>query len=220
MIRWTMFGFSHFFGDFVDIIHSTRGVLARVVLNVPETPRPGRPTLAERLHRMAYDVDVIRLEEFKPKDGESCLIGFSLKQIRPLVETLEKSWKLSFPPVIHRQAIVQTKADLSNGVIVDAGAIIGPWAAIGRHTVMSRGASVGHDCQVGSCCSLGPSAVLCGHSVIGDDVLVGANATVLPDIKIGNGAVIAAGAVVTKDVPSSVMVAGVPAVIKRVAPVK
>lgn len=47
--------------------------------------------------------------------------------------------------------------------------------------------------------------------VIGHDVWVGANAVVMPGVRIGNGAVIAATAVVTKDVPDYAIVAGVPA---------
>ena len=46
---------------------------------------------------------------------------------------------------------------------------------------------------------------------IGDYVFIGARATILPGIKIGRGAVVAAGAVVTKDVPPMIMVGGVPA---------
>lgn len=46
---------------------------------------------------------------------------------------------------------------------------------------------------------------------------VGANATVLPGVTIGENAVVAAGAVVTKDVPANTVVAGVPArVIKKI----
>lgn len=52
---------------------------------------------------------------------------------------------------------------------------------------------------------------------IGDDVWIGANATVLPGVIIGDGAVVAAGAVVTRDVPAMTVVGGVPArVIKRI----
>jgi len=51
--------------------------------------------------------------------------------------------------------------------------------------------------------------------VIGDNVWVGANATILPGVTIGCMSVVAAGAVVTKDVPSGVLVAGNPAVIKK-----
>jgi len=48
-------------------------------------------------------------------------------------------------------------------------------------------------------------------------VWIGGNCTILPGFTIGNNVVIAAGAVVTKDVPDNVVVGGVPAkVIKQV----
>jgi|WetSurMetagenome_2_1015567.scaffolds.fasta_scaffold741423_1 acetyltransferase-like isoleucine patch superfamily enzyme len=53
--------------------------------------------------------------------------------------------------------------------------------------------------------------ILRGFITIGDDAWLGAGCIVLPDIRIGKGAIIAAGAVVTKDVPDYTVVAGVPA---------
>lgn len=53
--------------------------------------------------------------------------------------------------------------------------------------------------------------------VISDDVWIGANAVILPGVTIGRHAVVAAGAVVTKDVPDYCMVGGVPAkIIKNI----
>ena len=47
------------------------------------------------------------------------------------------------------------------------------------------------------------------------NVWLGANVTVLPGVTIGEGSVIAAGAVVTKDVPANMIAAGVPAKVIR-----
>ena len=45
---------------------------------------------------------------------------------------------------------------------------------------------------------------------VGDDVWFGGNVTVLPGVTIGNGAVIAAGSVVTRDIPAGMLAAGCP----------
>ena len=50
-----------------------------------------------------------------------------------------------------------------------------------------------------------------GEIVVGHDVWIGVNAVILSGVNIGNGAVVAAGAVVTKDVPAYAVVGGVPA---------
>lgn len=51
-----------------------------------------------------------------------------------------------------------------------------------------------------------------GRSILVEDgAWIGANSTILPGVSIGKGAIVAAGAVVTKDVASNVTVAGIPA---------
>lgn len=57
-----------------------------------------------------------------------------------------------------------------------------------------------------------PEKVELGEVVIGDYVFVGPRAIILPGVKIGKGAVVAAGAVVTKDVEEFSIVGGVPAI--------
>ena len=51
--------------------------------------------------------------------------------------------------------------------------------------------------------------------IIGNDVWIGMRSIIMPGVKIGNGAVIGAGAVVTKDVPDNAIVGGVPSKIIR-----
>lgn len=51
--------------------------------------------------------------------------------------------------------------------------------------------------------------------IIGKNCWIGANSTILPGVTIGDYSIVAAGAVVTKDVPSGVLVAGNPAIVKK-----
>lgn len=83
--------------------------------------------------------------------------------------------------------------------------------------------------RIGRSCMIGPNTLITsvGHPLspagrrrklatvepvtIGDDVWIGGNCTILPGVTIGRNVVVAAGAVVTKDVPDNCVVAGVPA---------
>jgi len=76
--------------------------------------------------------------------------------------------------------------------------------------------------EIGENCVIGFDATVLAHEVtaselrygetqIGDDVLIGANSTILPGVKIGDDATVAAGAVVTEDVEEGQRVGGVPA---------
>lgn len=55
-----------------------------------------------------------------------------------------------------------------------------------------------------------------GPVIIGNDVWIGQNVTILSDVRIGNGAIIGAGSVVTKDVKPYTIVCGNPASFKRI----
>lgn len=213
---WVMFGSSHLFGDFFDLIRDAGGTLASIVLNVPEKPMAGRPTLAERVARLPYKVDVLPLERFKPMPDCRYAIGFSRKIMVPLLEHLKSKHDLSFERLVHSTAVIQYGGSVAEGAVVNAGAILGSWAEIGSHVIVNRGANVGHDCQVGAYSFLAPGATLCSHVKIGQNVLVGAGAVILPDVEVGDDAVVGAGAVVLEDVPAGTMVAGVPSEIKRV----
>jgi acetyltransferase-like isoleucine patch superfamily enzyme len=65
---------------------------------------------------------------------------------------------------------------------------------------------------------LSPGVRITGNCVIGNYTVLGTNAVVLPKVRIGQNVMVGAGAVVTKNVPDNVMVAGVPAVVKKKLP--
>ena len=86
----------------------------------------------------------------------------------------------------------------------DQGGIeIGDNALIGQQVVI---ATLNHDLAPDKRANMIPAPVK-----IGSNVWIGAHATILAGVTIGDNAVVAAGAVVTKDVPANVVVGGVPA---------
>lgn len=63
--------------------------------------------------------------------------------------------------------------------------------------------------------SMGDQSARVAKVTIGNDVWIGMRSIIMPGVKIGNGAVIGAGAVVTKDVPDYAVVGGIPARVIR-----
>ena len=92
----------------------------------------------------------------------------------------------------------------------DQGGIeIGDNVLIGQQVVI---ATINHDFVPDKRANMFPAPVK-----IGNGVWIGAHATILSGVTLGDSAIIAAGAVVTKDVPENVVVAGVPAkIIKQI----
>ncbi len=87
------------------------------------------------------------------------------------------------------------------------GIVIKDGALIGHNVVM---ATLNHDIDSKKRADMHPSPI-----IIGENVWVGSNATILPGVTIGDGSIVAAGAVVTKNIPKNVVVAGVPAKVIR-----
>ena len=94
--------------------------------------------------------------------------------------------------------------------------IIGP-VLIGNHVNLAQGITVtalNHIFE-NSEKRIDEQGVSTSAVVIEDDIWIGANAVILPGVTIGHHSVVAAGAVVTKDVPPHSLVAGVPAKIMK-----
>ena len=88
------------------------------------------------------------------------------------------------------------------GITIEDGVLIAPKVSL---------LSEGHPISPNDRQSLVP-----GHIHIGKNAWIGASATILPGVTIGENAVIAAGAVVSKDVPANTIVGGIPAKIIKV----
>ena len=116
-------------------------------------------------------------------------------------------------------ALIRETAVIGNNCVIMMGAVINLGAEIGDRTMIDMNVVVGGRVFVGSDCHIGAGTVLAGviepasakPVIVEDKVVIGANAVILEGVRVGENSVIAAGAVVTKDVPSNVVVAGTPA---------
>jgi 2,3,4,5-tetrahydropyridine-2,6-dicarboxylate N-succinyltransferase len=126
---------------------------------------------------------------------------------------------LSVDARIEPGSIIREKVVIGKGAVIMMGAVINIGAEIGEGTMVDMNAVVGARGKLGKRVHLGAGAVVAGvleppsksPCEIEDDVLIGANAVILEGVKVGIGSVVAAGSVVTEDVPDGVVVAGVPA---------
>ena len=112
---------------------------------------------------------------------------------------------------IYRNLVVGPYCWFNVGSFLDLGApiTIGERVAVGHQVMMLT-----HSHEVGPAeRRAGPLTV--APIGVGDGAWLGARCTILPGVTVGEGAVVAAGAVVTKDVPAHTLVGGVPAKVLR-----
>lgn len=125
------------------------------------------------------------------------------------------------------------KARYGNGVSIADTVIVSSDVSIGKYSYVNPHSTL-ENCTVGNYCSISAGVNICPGEhdlyaisthplfardempkrapvVIGHDVLISLNAVILKGVHIGNGAVIGAGAVVTKDIEPYEIVGGVPA---------
>ena len=152
------------------------------------------------------------------------------KIIRELKRLSNKLFKTKYP--LNPTNKISPKAHILHDVTLHSR------ITIGDYSQLNKGTYVFDDVEIGNYCNIAIYSVIAGdeHSIstmsqhtfksvipvfaaknrdvktiIGSDVWIGANAIVKKGVKIGTGAVIGAGSVVTKDIPPYAIAVGVPA---------
>ena len=141
-----------------------------------------------------------------------CAVGSTKRKY--FIQQAEKKG-LEFATIVHPAAQVSPTAKLGKGTIISPGAIIAAYTKIGFHVIINRGCLIGHHAEIGDYVTISPGANIAGRTKIGDLCYIGMGAVILDGISVGNNSVVGAGSVVTRDVPCSVQVLGIPARISK-----
>jgi acetyltransferase-like isoleucine patch superfamily enzyme len=125
--------------------------------------------------------------------------------------------------VTGHDGLVREHTTIGEAVTLGTKTVIDGTSEIGSNVSFQTGVYVPTHTTIGSHVFIGPRAVLTNdmHPVrveydpagpqLDDHVTIGANATILPGLRVGEGAFVAAGAVVTEDVPPETLAIGAPA---------
>lgn len=153
-----------------------------------------------------------------------------LYQNRGRGSIIHRSVRMDTPPYRHfslgRHSVIESFSCINNAV---GDVMIGEYTRVGLHNTIIGPVTIGNHVNLAQ----GITVTALNHNftnasqridqqgvntnpvTISDDVWIGANAVILPGVSIGRHSVVAAGSVVTHDVPEGTVVAGVPAKIIR-----
>lgn len=213
-----IFGTSNILSDIFDCALANNLLVSKIVIHLPEEVGDRDRSLADRVNDLSAIGEVpaiIQLDDFSPCDNEVYLLGPTTPTRAVLAAELQHRFGIRFAQLVHPTAYVSPLARMGEGVFVGANSVIGPGVQLADHVFVNRGVTIGHDTSIGSFSRIQPGSNLGGLSRIGRGVTVGIGATLIERLVVGDDAFIGAGAVVTTDVSTSVLVVGIPAKFKK-----
>lgn len=143
----------------------------------------------------------------KPKMGKGVIIG--------------KTVQFGENVAIWNYVIIGDNTKIGEGTRIGSFCDIGKDVSIGKNCNIQAHVTVSNGCRIGDNVFIAPNSSLLNDKfpvskhltppVIKSNVIIGGGAVILPKVTIGENSVVAAGSVVTKDVPDRTVVKGIPA---------
>ena len=160
--------------------------------------------------------------------GEGCEIrsGTRITNSRVGNNVVVKDHCVVIDSEIESNCAVGPFAHLRMNTTLEEGSVVGNFVEV-KKSRLGRGSKAMHlsylgDATIGAQVNIGAGTVTCNYdgkskhpTIIEDNVRIGSDTMLVAPVRVGKGAVTAAGSVVTRDVPPDTLVAGVPAVIKK-----
>ena len=143
----------------------------------------------------------------KPKKGKGVIIGENVQFGKNVT--------------IWNYVVMGDNTKIGDGTRIGSFCDIGKNVFIGKNCNIQAHVTISNECQIGNNVFIGPNTSLLNDKfpqsqcltspIIKDNVVIGGCVTILPNVTVHENAVIAAGSVVTKDVPPNTVAKGIPA---------
>jgi sugar O-acyltransferase (sialic acid O-acetyltransferase NeuD family) len=146
-------------------------------------------------------------------DGVIVAIGNNNARLNLSLKYISQGIKLA--TIVHPTAVVSKYAIIGEGTVIFANAVVNSSARIGRACIINTGAIIEHDCILEDGVHISPNAAMGGTVNIGKKTWICLGSNIANNIKIGENVIVGAGSVVLNDVSDNVLVAGIPATIKK-----
>ncbi len=149
--------------------------------------------------------------------GDGVLIAIADNRLRAITHDKLKKKGVHFPNMIHKDSFVSTQAKISEGAVICPFVTLTSNSTIGRNFHANIYSYIAHDCVIGNNVTFAPSVKCNGNVIVEDGVYIGTGVIIhqgksSKPLTIGEGAVVAAGSVVTKSIHAKVTVFGNPAI--------
>jgi len=150
------------------------------------------------------------LESFAFEDTDLAILAIgNPKTKRQVVERL--GGKVEFLTFVAPDALIGKHVNLGRGTVVGVDCVLTTNIEIGEFVTINSRTAIGHDVQIGAYTSLMGNVMVSGKCSIGESAYLGTSATLVQGRRIGERAVVAAGAVVIRHVAVGATVVGNPA---------
>lgn len=156
-------------------------------------------------------------KEFNFTSNDNVVIAIADYKLRNKIYLELKNKGVNFPNILHKSTFVSKSSQIDEGSVLCPFVTLTSNVKIGKNFQANIYSYVAHDCIIGDNVTFAPSVKCNGNVVIEDDVYIGTGVIIHQGkankpLRIGKGAVIAAGAVVTKSVAEGKVMFGNPAV--------
>jgi len=138
-------------------------------------------------------------------------IGMMDGKLRDHISKELIDYKLKPLSIISKAAYIDKSVEFGNGLLAMPHSVVNKKTTIGSNCYLNVNSVIDHECIIEDGVHIMGSAYIAGRVCVKKYASIGANATILPDITIGQNSIVGAGAVVTKNVPNNSIVVGNPA---------